>query len=93
MFEYMGREDGERDGNADACDGLSKHPRPDLKLSLISNGYQESYFNAYHGAYNLQKRVKAEMKFRNLVKEQQIDRLLQVARWRCEGGRPLPLRG
>jgi len=27
MFEHLGREDGERDGNGDASAGLSEHPR------------------------------------------------------------------
>ena len=72
MFEYLGREDGGRDGNADACDGLSKHPRPDLKLSLLSSGYQDSYFTAYHGAYGVQKRVERQLQYQDLLEEQRI---------------------
>ena len=72
MFEYLGREDGERDGTADACDGLSKHPKPDLKLSLLSSGYQDSYFAAYHGAYGMQKRAERQLQYQDLLTEQRL---------------------
>lgn len=72
MFEVIGREDGERDGTADARDNLSKHPRPDLKLSLLSSGYQNSYFAAYHGAYGIQKRVERQLQYQDLLIEQRV---------------------
>lgn len=75
MFEYLGREDGERDGNADACDGLEKDPRPNLKTSLLSTGYSNSYFNAYHSAYNLQARVNRECEFHKRVSMQRAENL------------------
>ena len=72
MFEYLGREDGERDGNADVGDGLSKYPRPDLKLSLMSSKYQDSYLTAYHGAYGMQIRLKRQLQDQDLLEEQRI---------------------
>ena len=75
MFEHVAREDGERDGTADACDGLSKHPRPELKLSLLSTKYRDTYLHSYHGAYNLQMRVNKECEFRDRVSTQRAETL------------------
>ncbi len=75
MFECVAREDGERDGTADARDGLSKYPRPDLKLSLLSTKYRDTYLKSYHGAYNLQTRVNRECDFRDRVSVQRAESL------------------
>ena len=75
MFEYVAREDGERDGTADARDGLTKYPRPDLKLSLLSNGYRDTYLKTYQGAYNLQTRVNRECEFQDRVSMQRAETL------------------
>ena len=51
-LKWKGKEDGHRDGEFDASNGLDRKPRPRFMSSLVSDGYREAYMRAYRYAYD-----------------------------------------
>ncbi len=51
MFERHGRNQGQRDGAADAALNLPARPKPDLIMAVAFPGYRDSYLAAYGDAH------------------------------------------
>lgn len=55
MFEGLGQKDGIADGRADAALNRPERARPNLTMAVISTGYRNAYFAAYHSGYSIQR--------------------------------------
>ena len=61
MFDWEGRDKGQRDGMFDAQLNRGRRPRPRLHLALLSDGYRDAYLVAYKNAYdNVQREIEYE---------------------------------
>ena len=79
MFAEYGAEAGREAGKEDAKAGRSPRPKPSLSFGIVSPGYTNAYLENYHQAYDDQRRIDREIRWRKHVLEEMDTRRAELA--------------